>query len=91
MASQFDLYVLRIVHFSLEKNFDFLLIGYGRDSSNLDSVLVSLSGTPKLRTLTSTDPDMWLTFLTDLSGQSSGYHLKLRLYTENINDGKFYH
>ena len=87
MTSRDDLFVLRIIHFSLEKDFDFLVIGSGKDSSKSDSILVMLTGKPKLRTLASADPDIWLTFLSDLSGQSSGYQLTLRLYPENLIDG----
>ena len=87
MTSLGDLIVLRIIHFSLEKDYDFLIIGTGKDSSDFDSVLVKLTGKPKLHTLASTDSDMWLTFLSDLSGQSSGYQLTITLYPENLIDG----
>ena len=77
------LLALRILHFDLEKDFDFVLIGTGSSPSDVSSILAKLTGRPKLRTLTSTHSEVWLTFVTDSSGVSSGYEIDIYLYVED--------
>ena len=63
---------MRIQHFDLETDYDFLTIGSGDNPSDSKSVLARLTGNPKLRTLTSTH-QVWLVFTTDSSGIATGY------------------
>ena len=69
--------VVRICHFDLEDGFDFLFIGYGDNPSDSSSILAKLTGTPKLRALTSLDNHVWFSFITDASGIASGYSINV--------------
>ncbi|XP_072030188.1 tolloid-like protein 2 [Amphiura filiformis] len=68
--------VIRIVDFEMEDGYDFLTFGDGENSVN-GSILVSLTGTIKLNTLTSTGSMMWIKLATDLSGVARGFNLNL--------------
>ena len=61
----------------MEKGFDFVNIGDGEDSSNDESLIASLTGTVKLRTLTSSGDTMWIGIVSDDTGRDSGFHIQL--------------
>ena len=79
---------LQITHFDLETGYDFLLIGYGDNPSDANSILAKLTGQPKLRTLTSSDSQLWIIFITDSSGVRSGYTIEFELLDEQFIAGK---
>ena len=71
--------VLQITHFDLEKDYDYLVVGYGDNPSAISSLLAKLTGKPKLRTLTSTYQHTWVSFVSDSSGVSSGYDIIIKI------------
>ncbi len=64
-------------------NFDFLVIGYGDDPSDSITILVKLTGKPKLRTVLVEDA-VWLTFVTDSSGVESGYKIDINVIGDEL-------
>ena len=75
--------ILKITHCNLEKDYDFLVVGYGGNPSDINSILAKLTGKPKLRTLTSSDHHTWVSFVSDSSGVSSGYDIIIEIQSEN--------
>ena len=76
------LILLRIIKFDLELGYDYLLVGFGQDTNNDDTVLAKLTGKPKLRTLASNNSFVWLKFLTDPSRGAEGYEIDVILIQE---------
>ncbi len=82
------LILLRIIQFDLELGYDFLLVGFGQDANDDNTVLAKLTGKPKLRTLASSNSFVWLKFLTDPSRSAEGYEIDVKLIQEaNIHGG----
>ena len=82
--------VVRIYHFDLEDGFDFLFIGYGDNPSDSSSILAKLTGTPKLRALTSLDNHVWFSFITDASGIASGYSINVTRISYGVLQGRIH-
>ena len=80
--------LVRIYHFDLEEGFDFLFIGYGDNPSDSSSILAGLTGTPKLRALTSLDNHVWFSFITDASGIASGYRINVTRISHGFLQGR---
>ncbi len=79
--------VISIFEFEMERGYDFLTIGNGRDSTSSASVVARLTGRIKLRTITSSHLTMWIQVTTDRTGGGTGFNLELSL-ARNIL-GKF--
>ncbi|XP_072039208.1 membrane frizzled-related protein-like [Amphiura filiformis] len=78
VKADYNLIVLLIItEFHTERGFDFVNVGNGEDSSNLGSLIASLTGNIKLRTLTSNVESMWINIITDDTGASSGFNIQL--------------
>ncbi len=86
-SNDLDRIWLRINHFDLELDYDFLIIGYGDDPSNKSTELVMLTGQPKLRTIVSPG-NVWLTLITDSSSFATGYNIDFRIIDEESLEGK---
>ena len=76
------LILFRIIDFDLELGYDYLLVGFGQDTNDYNTVLAKLTGKPKLRTLASNNSFVWLKFLTDPSRGAKGYEIDVKLIQE---------
>ena len=77
--------VARIKFFDLERSFDFLRVGDGHESGLHE--IASLTGSVKVRALTSSTSSMWMALTTDNTGQMSGYRLELDQISANDAEG----
>ena len=83
-----DQILLRINHFDLELDYDFLIIGHGDGlTPDKSTELVVLTGQPKLRTIVSPG-NVWLTLITDSSSFATGYNIDFRIIDEESLEGK---
>ncbi|XP_030829981.1 uncharacterized protein LOC578975 isoform X2 [Strongylocentrotus purpuratus] len=70
--------------FELESDYDFLSIGWGFDSSDQTSLLVTLSGSNLPEDVVSISNEMWLTFTSDNSVTKQGFSVQISAF--NITD-----
>ena len=77
---------IAIIEFQTEKGYDFLTIGNGKETTP-ESKVATLSGTIKIRRVTTMTADAWLQMTSDSSGSAGGFLLKLN-HVANI-EGKF--
>ena len=77
--------VARIKFFDLERSFDFLTVGDGPESGLHE--IASLTGSVKIRALTSSTSSMWMALTTDKTGQMSGYRLELDQISASDSEG----
>ena len=87
-TSQNDPILVRILFFDTEEGYDFLLIGEGNNPTDWDSILAKLTGKSKLRTLLSSESQLWLTFTTDSSGTATGYEVEINVIAYDLVSGK---
>ena len=70
--------LLEVIDLGMEDGYDFLMIGNGLDPGESLSVITSLTGSVKIRTLTSSGHGMWLTIATDGTTTGRGFHINMR-------------
>lgn len=70
--------------FELESGYDFLSIGFGFDSSDQTSLLVTLSGSNLPEDVASVSNEMWLTFTSDNSVTKQGFSVQISTFPGNL-------
>ncbi len=70
--------LLEVVDLQMEDGYDFVMIGNGLDPGDSSTLLKSLTGNAKIRTLTSSENGMWLTIATDGTTTGRGFHINMR-------------
>ena len=60
IASDDNRCLVEFITFHMEREYDFLVVGNGRDLRNGRSIIAKLTGDIKIRTLTSSANEMWM-------------------------------
>ncbi|XP_072037009.1 G-protein coupled receptor GRL101-like [Amphiura filiformis] len=63
--------------FELEAGYDFIILGFGKETSNSTTMLYSFTGKPKTVSYTSNEAQIWLKFASDRSGGRRGFSFRL--------------
>ena len=76
--------VINVLEFNVERGYDFLTIGYGRNTSS-GSEVARLTGSSVIRMIVISGSAVWLRFVSDYTGVNYGYMLYI---TATNDDGK---
>ena len=80
--SNISSFVINVKEFNVEHGYDFLTIGYGRNTSSVSEV-ARLTGSSVVRMIIISGSTVWLRFVSDYSGVNYGYILYITATNDN--------
>ena len=70
--------LIAIIDFEMERGYDFVIIGEGEDPSDASTRIARLTGTIKLRRMTSQGAELWIQVVSDRTGTRRGFHFRIQ-------------